>query len=156
MAYISRERSKPWVYAVLLRRKRSQANPQGCCRRSSYFRKGRKDRVRESLFEASIRVKIDHNSTPPCRVALFGDPYSLRTDNGPQFARLEDFETFLRSQGVEQRRKTPTWTQANGEVERQNRALCSKDMVLVPSQELGIAHTKRTGFDLTQRDTLLK
>ena len=69
----------------------SQTNPQGCCRRSSYFRiKGRKDRARESLFETSIRVKIDHNSTT--MVALFGVPYWLRTDNGPQFAS-EDFET---------------------------------------------------------------
>ena len=93
VAYISGERfqaTKPWVY-VLRTRMQSQTNPQRCCRRSSYFRiKGRKDRARESLFETSIRVKIDHNST--AMVALFGVPYWLRTDNGPQFAS-EDFET---------------------------------------------------------------
>ena len=49
---------------VLLARKQSQTNPQGCRTRSFYFRKGRKDRARESPFETSIRVKIDHNSTP--------------------------------------------------------------------------------------------
>lgn len=54
VAYISGERfqaTKPWVY-VLRTRMQSQTNPQGSCRRSSYFRiKGRKDRARESLFE---------------------------------------------------------------------------------------------------------
>ena len=67
VVYISGERfqaTKPWVY-VLRTRMQSQTNPQSCCRRSSYFRiKGRKDRARESLFETSIRVKIDHNTVP--------------------------------------------------------------------------------------------
>ena len=45
--------------------------------------------------------------------ARFGVPYSLRTDNGPQFAP-EEFETFLQTQGVERRKTTPLWPQANG------------------------------------------
>ena len=49
-------------------------------------------------------------------------PYSLRTDNGPQFVS-EEFETFLQTQGVEHRKTIPLCPQANGEVERQNRSL---------------------------------
>ena len=54
--------------------------------------------------------------------ARFGVAFSLRTDNGPQFVS-EEFETFLRSHGVEHQRTTPLWPQANGAVERQNRSL---------------------------------
>ena len=54
--------------------------------------------------------------------ARFGVPYSLRTDNGPQFVS-EEFETFLQTQGVEHWKTTPLWSQANGEVGRQNRSL---------------------------------
>ena len=54
--------------------------------------------------------------------ARFGVPYSLRTDNGPQFVSVE-FETFLPAQGVEHRKTTPLWPEANGQVERQNRSL---------------------------------
>ena len=54
--------------------------------------------------------------------ARFGLPFSLRTDNGPQFVSVE-FETFLRTNDIEHSRTTPLWPQANGEVERQNRSL---------------------------------
>ena len=54
--------------------------------------------------------------------ARFGVPYSLQTDNGPQFGS-EEFETFLQTQGVERRKTTPLWPQANGQVEHQNRSL---------------------------------
>ena len=54
--------------------------------------------------------------------ARFGNPYSLKTDNGPQFVSKE-FEEFLRECGIEHRRSPPLWPQANGEVERQNRSL---------------------------------
>ena len=71
VASISGERfqaTKPWVY-VLRARMQSQTNPQGCCRRSSYFRiKGRKDRARESLFETSIRVKLTTTVPHGCSV----------------------------------------------------------------------------------------
>ena len=35
----------------------------------------------------------------------------------------EEFESFLRHNGIEHRRMTPLWPQANGKVERQNRSL---------------------------------
>lgn len=54
--------------------------------------------------------------------ARFGVPYSLRTDNGPQFIS-EEWGAFLKEYGVEHRRTIPLWPQANGEVERQNRTL---------------------------------
>ena len=54
--------------------------------------------------------------------ARFGVPQSLRTDNGPQFVS-EEFTSFLKEHGIEHRRTTPLWPQANGEVERQNRTL---------------------------------
>ena len=54
--------------------------------------------------------------------ARFGVPFSLRTDNGPQFVS-EEFESFLQAHGVEHRRTSPLWPQANGEFELQNRSL---------------------------------
>ena len=54
--------------------------------------------------------------------ARFGVPFSLRTDNGPQFVS-EGFESFLQAGGVEHCRMTPLWPQANGEVAHQNRTL---------------------------------
>ena len=55
-------------------------------------------------------------------IDFLGLPYSVTTDNGPQFVSRE-FEDYLRSINVEHRRTTPRWAQANGEVERQNRTL---------------------------------
>ena len=52
----------------------------------------------------------------------FGIPYSLRTDNGPQFVS-DEFEKFLAANGIEHRKTTLLWPQANGEVEGQNRSL---------------------------------
>lgn len=52
----------------------------------------------------------------------FGVPFSLKTDNGPQFVS-EIFENFLTSLGIEHRKSPPLWPQANGEVEIQNRTL---------------------------------
>ena len=54
--------------------------------------------------------------------ARFGFPYSLKSDNGPQFLS-ENFQTFLQESGIEHRTSPPLWPQANGEVERQNRTL---------------------------------
>ena len=55
-------------------------------------------------------------------LARFGFPFSLRTDNWPQFIS-EEFEAYLRTNGIAHRKTTPMWPQANGEVERQNRSL---------------------------------
>lgn len=52
----------------------------------------------------------------------FGMPESLKTDNGPQFISKE-FSEFCEQFGIEHRRTTPYWPQANGEVERINRTI---------------------------------
>ena len=54
-----------------------------------------------------------------------GLPLSLRSDNGPQF-RSEVFELYLDDNGIEHRKTTPLWPQANGEVERQNKSLLKR------------------------------
>ena len=54
--------------------------------------------------------------------ARFGVPFSLRTDNGSQFVSKE-FESFLQAHGVEHRRTTPLWPQANGKVDCQKCSL---------------------------------
>ena len=54
--------------------------------------------------------------------ARFGVPFSLRTENGPQFVP-EEFESFLQADGVEHCSMTPLWPQANGKVARQSRSL---------------------------------
>ena len=54
-----------------------------------------------------------------------GLPLSLRTDNASSFV-CEYFENYLQSQGIEHRRNTPLWPQANGEVERQNRSILKR------------------------------
>lgn len=54
--------------------------------------------------------------------ARLGMPYSLKTDNGPQFVSSE-FREYLRENNIQQRTSSPLWPQANGEIERQNRTL---------------------------------
>ncbi|XP_062557942.1 uncharacterized protein K02A2.6-like [Armigeres subalbatus] len=49
----------------------------------------------------------------------FGMPETLKTDNGPQF-RNGEFKSFCQEYGIEVRKSTPYWPQANGEVERVN------------------------------------
>ena len=44
-----------------------------------------------------------------------GLPLSVTSDNGPQF-RCDVFEQYLEGRGVEHRKTTPLWPQANGEV----------------------------------------
>ena len=52
----------------------------------------------------------------------YGYPLSLKLDNAPQFVS-EEFEAFVTEHGIDHRKFTPLWPQANGEVERQNRTL---------------------------------
>ena len=54
-----------------------------------------------------------------------GLPLSVTRDNGPQF-RSDVFERYLEDRGVEHRKTTPLWPQANGEVERQNKSLLKR------------------------------
>ena len=54
-----------------------------------------------------------------------GLPLSLRTHNGSQFAS-DYFKKYLEGNGIEHRRTTPLWPQANGEIERQNRSILKR------------------------------
>ena len=73
-----------------------------------------------AFFKSTTSAKIIEAIAP--MFVRFGVPFSLRTDNGPQFVS-EEFESFLQAHGVVHRRITPLWLQANGEVKRQNRSL---------------------------------
>ena len=52
----------------------------------------------------------------------YGYPFSLKSDNAPQFVSGE-FENFLATCGIQDRKSPPLWPQANGEVEHQSRTL---------------------------------
>ncbi|KAK3097548.1 hypothetical protein FSP39_010680 [Pinctada imbricata] len=54
-----------------------------------------------------------------------GLPYSITSDNGPQFIS-EEFATYVEENAIIHHRITPLWPQANGEVERQNRSLSKR------------------------------
>ena len=73
-----------------------------------------------AILKSTTSAKIIEAITP--MFARFGVPFSLRTDNGPQFVS-EEFESFLQAHGAEHHRTTPLWPRANGDVERQNRSL---------------------------------
>ena len=54
--------------------------------------------------------------------AVHGLPEKVMTDNGANLAS-EEFENFLETQGIQYRKVTPYWPQANAEVERFNRTI---------------------------------
>ena len=54
--------------------------------------------------------------------AVHGLPEKVVTDNGANLAS-EEFENFLEIQGIQHRKVTPYWPQANAEVERFNRTI---------------------------------
>ena len=54
--------------------------------------------------------------------AIYGYPFSVKSDNGSQF-QSKEFKSFLLEHGIEHHASPPLWPQANGEVERQNRTL---------------------------------
>ena len=64
-----------------------------------------------------------------------GLPFSVKTDNGPQFVS-ESFKNFMSENGITHRHTTPLWPQANGEVERQNRAIMKR--IRLPMQIVAI------------------
>lgn len=66
---------------------------------------------------AKLTVQALHETF--CR---YGIPESMRTDNGPQFVS-EALNQFAAEFGIELIKTSPYWPQANGEVERANRAL---------------------------------
>ncbi|XP_062537938.1 uncharacterized protein K02A2.6-like [Armigeres subalbatus] len=63
---------------------------------------------------ASLTIQAFHST-----FCWFGFPETLKTDNGPQFTS-EEMKQFCKQYGIEHRRTTPYWPQANGEVERVN------------------------------------
>ena len=73
-----------------------------------------------AILKSTTSTKIIMAITP--MFARFGVPFSLRTDNGPQFV-FEEFESFLQAYGVEHCRTTPLWPQPNSKVECQNCSL---------------------------------
>lgn len=72
--------------------------------------------VMKSTTSTKIIEKFDDVFT------THGLPYSLRTDNGPQFVS-DEMENYLKDNNIEHVHTTALWPQANGEVERQNRSL---------------------------------
>ena len=49
--------------------------------------------------------------------SIHGLPFSISSDNGPQF-KSSEFKNYLENNGIVHLKKTPRWPQANGEVER--------------------------------------
>ncbi|XP_062609444.1 uncharacterized protein K02A2.6-like [Saccostrea cucullata] len=63
-------------------------------------------------------------------------PYSIHTDNGPQFVS-EHFKNYMFENGIVHHKTTPPWPQANGEVERQNRSIMKRVGLHLPKAEIG-------------------
>ena len=57
---------------------------------------------------------------------IHGLPVTFTSDNGPQLTS-DEFEEYLEYKGIEHRKVTPEWAEANGEVERQNLSQVLKD-----------------------------
>ena len=77
------------------------------------------------FFEVAVTKSVTSGKMISCLEAMFathGLPLSIKTDNGPQFVS-EEFEVYLRDNNIEHRTSSPLWSQANAEVERQNRSL---------------------------------
>lgn len=76
--------------------------------------------VEVAILKSTTSAKIMEATSP--MFARSGVPFSLGTDNGPQFVS-EEFKAFLHMHGVQHRTTMPLWPQDNGEVESQNRSL---------------------------------
>lgn len=79
-------------------------------------------------YEVEVMRSTTSEKVIECLEKIFtthGLPLSLRGDNGPQLSS-DTFEQYLKNQGIEHRRTTPLWPQANGEVERQNKSLLKR------------------------------
>ncbi|XP_062539059.1 uncharacterized protein K02A2.6-like [Armigeres subalbatus] len=86
---------------------------------------------------AALTVKAFHETF--CR---FGFPVTLKTDNGPQPSKhkifiSEELRSFCEQFGIQQRKTTPYWPQANGEVERVNGMI---------EKHLKISHVEETDW----------
>ena len=82
--------------------------------------------ILKTVTSEKIIEAMDH------RFTTHGYPVSMKADNGPQFIS-QMFEEYLNENGIQHRRTTPLWPQANGEVERQNSTLI-KSMKIAQAQ----------------------
>lgn len=94
------------------------------------------------MKEISAKSTITALHETFCR---YGIPETMKSDNGPQFVS-EALQEFCREYGIEHRKTTPYWPQANGEVERANRAL---------KKRLQISQTSRSDWKWDLRMYLL-
>ena len=73
-----------------------------------------------------------------------GLPVTITSDNGPQFVS-EEFRLLMNTNNIQHIRTTPLWSQANGEVERQNRTLL-KAIRIAPAEGRDWRKELRTFF----------
>ena len=85
-----------------------------------------------SYYSRYVEVTIGKNNMAEVAVkrlenmfTTHGLPWTVTSDNGPHFV-AEIFESFLQENGIEHRKTTPPWPQANGEIERQSRSLLKR------------------------------
>ena len=83
-------------------------------------------------YSRYVEIRVNKRNTAEVTVecleqifATHGLPNTVATDNGPHFI-ASVFKEFLHANGIKQRRKTPLWPQANGEIERQNRSILKR------------------------------
>lgn len=79
-------------------------------------------------YEVGIMKTSTADKINECLDKIFsrhGLPLSIASDNEPQFfSRI--FYEYLKNNGINHRKVTPLWPQANGEIERQNRSLLKR------------------------------
>ena len=83
-------------------------------------------------YSRHVKVNISIRNTADVAIsslekmfATHGLPWTVTSDNGPD-SIAETFATFLQENGIEHRKVTPLWSQANGVIERQNRSLLKR------------------------------
>lgn len=74
------------------------------------------------MKQTTAKRTVDALHETFCR---FGMPETIRSDNGPQFIS-EELKSFCAQYGIKLLKTTPYWPQANGEVERANRAILKR------------------------------
>ena len=76
----------------------------------------------EVMQSTTTEKVIDSLADIFCRHEL---PVTIKFDNGPQFKSTE-FKEYCEWHGITDHKVTTKWTQANGEVEMQNRSLVER------------------------------
>ena len=80
------------------------------------------------FYEVDVMTKTTTERTIRSLEAIFarhGLPEVIVSDNGPQF-RSSEFSEYCQENGINHRKVTPKWAQANGEVERQNKSIMKR------------------------------